>query len=70
MHCSSVSSSEMSTTCPTPECRATMMAKAAAMAVTSSVSAIGGSRPAVGLTVDGAKPDIASASVANPGRVA
>ena len=69
MHCSSDSSSVTSTTCPTPECSATMIENAAASAVTSSVSAIGGrSGPPSASPLMAAKPDIASASVANPGR--
>jgi hypothetical protein len=48
-----------------------MMANAAASAVTSSVSAIGGSSgPPSGSPLMAANPDIASASVANPGRPA
>ena len=51
------------------ECSATMVANAAARAVTSSVRAMGGSsgRPS-GSPLMAAKPDMASASVANPGR--
>ena len=58
-----------STTCPTPECSATIVANAAARPVTSSVSAIGGSSgwPS-GSPLSAARPDIASAIVAKPGR--
>jgi len=58
----------MSTTCPTPECTAASVAKAAARAVTSSVRAIGGkSGPPSGSPLMAAKPDMASARVAKPG---
>ena len=60
-----------STTWPTPECRATMVAKAATRPVTSSVRAIGGSSGAPsGSPLMAAKPDMASARVAKPGRPA
>ena len=71
MHWSSDSSSVTSTTWPTPECRATITAKAAASAVTSSVRAMGGSSgPPSASPLMAANPDMASASVANPGRCA
>ena len=69
MHWSNDSSRVTSTTWPTPECKATITAKAAARAVTSSVRAMGGSSgPRSASPLMAAKPDIASASVANPGR--
>ena len=71
MHWNSDSSRFTSTTWPSPDHRATMVAKAPASAVTSSVSAIGGrSGPPSGSPLSDAKPDIASAMVANPGRPA
>ena len=60
-----------STTWPTPDQSATIVAKAPASAVTSSVSAIGGrSGPPSGSPLIDAKPDIASAMVAKPARPA
>ena len=71
MHWNNDSSSFTSTTWPTPECRAAMIEKAAASAVTSSVRAMGGSSgPPSASPLMAAKPDIASASVANPGLLA
>ena len=60
-----------STTCPTPECRATMAANAAVMPVTSSVNAIAGnSGGPSGSPLTAARPAIDSAIDANPGRFA
>ena len=60
-----------STTWPTPECTPTSVANAATRPVTSSVRAIGGSSgPPSGSPLIAANPLIASAIVANPGRVA
>ena len=59
-----------STTWPTPECSATIVAKAATSPVTSSVSAIGGSSgPPSASPLMAANPLIASAMVAKPGSV-
>ena len=67
--CSMDSRRFTSTICPTPECTATMVAKAATIAVTSSVNAMGGSvGPPSGSPLTLAKPDIASAIEAKPGR--
>ena len=64
-----VSSRLASTTWPTPEWSATIVANAAASPVTSSVSAIGGgSGWPSGLPLSATRPDIASAIVANPAR--
>ena len=59
----------MSTTWPTPECNATIVANAAAMPVVSSVSAMAGSigGPS-GSPLTAARPAIDSAMDANPGR--
>ena len=60
-----------STTWPTPECSATIVAKAAASPVTSSVSAIGGSSGGPsGSPLMAVKPVMASAIEAKPGRPA
>ena len=67
MHWNSDSSRFTSTTWPTPDQSATIVAKAPTIAVTSSVSAMGGSSgPPSGSPLREANPDIASASVANP----
>ena len=71
MSWNSDSSRLTSTTWPTPVWTATIVANAATSAVTSSVSAIGGSSgPPSGSPLMAAKPHIASASVAKPGRAA
>ena len=71
MHWNSDSRRLTSTTWPTPDHSATIVANAPTSAVTSSVSAIGGrSGPPSGSPLIAANPDMASAIVAKPARPA